>query len=355
MPSGEDVGDAERGVRVARATGQGLFAPAFVLLRGWIDAERGLLDAAEADVEEALESAILTGNLQVAYWSAIAGSRLALARGDVDGALDHGRAAWERIGVIEYSQAGYATADAQLAAGDPEGASATLETFGWVQPALWTLDRLKATEVAVRTLLALCRVDEAEAFARRAPAECGGRRSGVCGAVVALAQAAVLLARDQAADAAATARAGAAAADAGDAALWAARCRTLAGEALAADGRAGEGRAELRRAAAELDSRGAWGYRDAALRALRKLGERPRLASPGAPRGEGGPLAAVTPREREVALLVAEGRTNAQIAAVLHLSERTVEKHVSQVLRKLGLPSRSAVVRLLAAEGAPTR
>ena len=45
---------------------------------------------------------------------------------------------------------------------------------------------------------------------------------------------------------------------------------------------------------------------------------------------------------------MAEGRTNAQIAARLHLSERTVEKHVSSVLAKLGLSSRTEVVRLLA-------
>jgi DNA-binding CsgD family transcriptional regulator len=345
---------AERGVRVARASGQGLFAPAFVCVRGWIDAERGLLDAAEADEEEARESALLSGNVQVAYWTAIALSRIALARGDVEAALGHGRAAWDRIGVIEYSQAGYCVADAQLAAGEPAAAAATLETFGWVQPALWTLDRVKACEVAVRTLLALDRVGEAEALARRAPAECGGRRSGVTGAILALAEAALLLARGRAHEAAAAAQAGAEAGDDGDAALWAARCRILAGEALAAAGEPEAARAALRRAAADLEARGAWGYRDTALRGLRRLGDRPRVGSiAAAARGDGDPLAAVSAREREVALLVAEGRTNAQIAARLHLSERTVEKHVSQALRKLGLSSRSGVVRLLAGEGTP--
>jgi DNA-binding NarL/FixJ family response regulator len=53
-----------------------------------------------------------------------------------------------------------------------------------------------------------------------------------------------------------------------------------------------------------------------------------------------------------VAALVADGQTNAQIALRLHLSESTVEKHVSRVLAKLGLSSRAGVVRLLAHERA---
>ena len=268
---------AERGLRVARRSGQGLYAPAFVLLRGWVDAELGRLDAAEADAEEALESALLSGNLQVAYWSSIVLSRTALARGRIDAALEHGQAAWEKIGIIEYSQAGYAVADARLAAGDPRGALAALEAFGWVQPALWTLDRLKTVDVAVRVLLALGRVDEADAWARRAPAEGGGRRTGVFGAIIAHAHAGVLLAQERRHRRRPASRWRAPPrATTGDAPLWAARCRILAGEALAARGSVEDARGELRQAAAELEAHGAWGYRDAALRALRRLGDRPR-------------------------------------------------------------------------------
>jgi DNA-binding NarL/FixJ family response regulator len=49
-----------------------------------------------------------------------------------------------------------------------------------------------------------------------------------------------------------------------------------------------------------------------------------------------------------VAVLVAGGNTNAQIAARLHLAESTVEKHVSRVLAKLGVGSRAGVIRLFA-------
>ncbi|PZG14032.1 ATP-binding protein [Nonomuraea aridisoli] len=45
-------------------------------------------------------------------------------------------------------------------------------------------------------------------------------------------------------------------------------------------------------------------------------------------------------REREVARLAAAGKTNQEIADVLFLSRRTVESHIANVLRKLGLPSR---------------
>jgi DNA-binding NarL/FixJ family response regulator len=162
----------------------------------------------------------------------------------------------------------------------------------------------------------------------------------------------VLLARGSAAEAAGVALGGAAAADDGLAPLWAGRCRTLAGEALAASGRADEARGELRRAAAELEACGAWGYRDAALRALRRLGDRPRPPAPGR-HAHDGPLGALTPREREVAARVADGHTNAQIAAQLFLSERTVEKPVSSLLAKLGLSTRTGVVRLLAGERSP--
>ncbi len=51
----------------------------------------------------------------------------------------------------------------------------------------------------------------------------------------------------------------------------------------------------------------------------------------------------LTPREQEVAALVAEGLTNAAIARRLVLSERTVENHVAHCLHKLDLPTRSAL------------
>ena len=50
------------------------------------------------------------------------------------------------------------------------------------------------------------------------------------------------------------------------------------------------------------------------------------------------PLEALTPREREVLGLMAEGRSNAAIAEELVVTERAVEKHVTSIFTKLGLP-----------------
>jgi DNA-binding NarL/FixJ family response regulator len=49
------------------------------------------------------------------------------------------------------------------------------------------------------------------------------------------------------------------------------------------------------------------------------------------------PVAALTPREREVLALMAEGRTNAAIARTLYLSEQAVAKHIGSLFGKLGL------------------
>jgi DNA-binding NarL/FixJ family response regulator len=61
--------------------------------------------------------------------------------------------------------------------------------------------------------------------------------------------------------------------------------------------------------------------------------------------GSEGPVVPLTPREEEVVKLIAEAYTNAQIAQILHLAEKTVESHRANVLRKLGMRDRVELVR----------
>jgi DNA-binding CsgD family transcriptional regulator len=81
----------------------------------------------------------------------------------------------------------------------------------------------------------------------------------------------------------------------------------------------------------------------AALATFERLGARPdadraRELLADQPDGASG----LSPREIEVLRLIVDGRTNAEIAAELYLSERTVHRHVSSILTKLGVRSRTA-------------
>ncbi|MEW2069356.1 AAA family ATPase [Streptomyces sp. NPDC007346] len=109
------------------------------------------------------------------------------------------------------------------------------------------------------------------------------------------------------------------------------RCRIASGDATAA-----RHMAEL---AEQFTALGA--TRDAARcrRVLRGNG----VVTPSL-RGRRGYGDQLSPRERDVARLVAIGHTNREIADVLFLSPRTVEQHVAKVLRKLNVASRSQVV-----------
>ncbi|MFD8598145.1 response regulator [Kitasatospora sp. NPDC059646] len=72
----------------------------------------------------------------------------------------------------------------------------------------------------------------------------------------------------------------------------------------------------------------------------RLLAEFARSAPPGGSAAGRRALAALTPRERQVLELLGRGRSNAEIAAALHLGEATVKTHVRRVLDKLGVRDR---------------
>jgi len=72
------------------------------------------------------------------------------------------------------------------------------------------------------------------------------------------------------------------------------------------------------------------------------------LATKTAPPAETGPHTGLTRRELEIARLVADDLTNKQIAAMLFLSQRTVDTHITNILNKLGLGSRVQLGRWIA-------
>ena len=81
---------------------------------------------------------------------------------------------------------------------------------------------------------------------------------------------------------------------------------------------------------------------DAARAAFEELGAAPDVASVDALRGSGGETYGLSARELEVLRLVAAGKSNREIASALVISEHTVARHVQNILRKLGVASRTA-------------
>jgi DNA-binding CsgD family transcriptional regulator len=98
----------------------------------------------------------------------------------------------------------------------------------------------------------------------------------------------------------------------------------------------GGARESLERAAAEFDGMGSPGWAEQARAELARVGGRP-------PRTTG----ELTPAERRVAELAAEGLANKEIARSLFVTVRTVEVHLKHVYAKLGIHSRTQLARRL--------
>lgn len=215
-------------------------------------------------------------------------------------------------------------------------------------PRLRRLNRTAAGSAllaATRAAIAAERLEDAAAWARQA-GEVAGRLDMPATAVRAVrAEGELLLARGDADGAVRLARAAVAEAlrhglrqEQLGADLLAARAQLAAGERDAAVAR-------LQAVAVTASRLGAVAERDEAARALRRAGAR---ISMGAQRAAGAAgRVALTERELAVAELVARGAGNRQVAAELHLSEKTVERHLSHVYAKLGVDSRGELAAAL--------
>jgi LuxR family transcriptional regulator, maltose regulon positive regulatory protein len=129
---------------------------------------------------------------------------------------------------------------------------------------------------------------------------------------------------------------------AGDATFEAARVRLDLAAALKALGRNDQARREIETALTDFQELGAAGETERATALLGGL----RTTKTAPSELAGTPLGDLSARELEVLGLVAMGLTNHEIARRLVLSEHTVNRHVANILRKLGLPSRAAASSL---------
>jgi DNA-binding CsgD family transcriptional regulator len=122
-----------------------------------------------------------------------------------------------------------------------------------------------------------------------------------------------------------------------------ARTELCFGQRLRRSKRVADAREHLRAAAEGFERLRAEPWAERARHELEATGERRRARGP--------ETSELTPRELQVALIVARGATNREAAADLFLTTKTIEFHLGQIYRKLGLRSRTELAHRLASTG----
>ena len=345
---------SDRSLAMAAATGQGQFLP-LLFWGSIIRTARGRLREAAELEEFALEVARVSGLAPALVWNLGAQVLTQTALGDTEAALAAAEEAIQaaRVG----SQAPTFPAmwmrvvygGALLEAGDAARAADAIREGGGGDdlPLMPAGFRPLVFEQLARAALLRGSRDDAHAFAERA-AVCAEEQSVLRLPRVYAARAAAEIALADGDPAGAAERAVEAAPLAGEvgAPIEEAGTRVLAGRALAAAGERDRATAELTRAAEIYEECGALPRRDATDRELGKLGKRVhRRTKRGKLDGSG--IELLTERELEVARLVVDRKTNAQIAAELFLSPKTVETHIRHLFQKLEVSSRVEVARVV--------
>ena len=345
--------DGRPGDRAERAV------PLAYSILGQVRLLRGRLSEAAELLDNAVEGARLSGNVQALAGNLVNRSLTAVAAGDLDLALSTAQENAELTEGLDQSlicAAGVALATALLETGAAGRAvDALLSSSGGDElpliPGVW---RARSLELLTRCWLASGRQPEAARAASLAQRTAERLTLRVARSMADRAHAAVALAVGRPDAAAQHALASVAAADEVGMPVDAALSRILAGRALAQAGQPERAVTELQRAADDLHACGALRYRAAAESELRKLGRHiARRTKPGNRHGSG--IESLTSREREIAQLVVDRRTNREIAETLFLSPKTVETHLRTLFHKLDVSSRDEVARAVERSGTPKR
>jgi DNA-binding CsgD family transcriptional regulator len=340
----------ERGITISQATGQGQFL--LQLREGQANnlARLGRLDEAIAVSEQSIESARLSGSVQglswvlggMCLWQTYAGNlEAAREAGEESIALASGLdpSVLSLVGAFDYAsylvEAGEPVAAIELAIEAAGGGELPRDSPPWVP---------FHCEILTRAHLAAGRQADAEFFAMRAGVAAEELGWSVAKTHAQRARAAALLGAGELEASSAAALESAEIAEGTGARLDAGWARLFAGRALAAAADEERAKSQLREAERTLHECGAVRWRDEATRELRKLGVRVERRPRGGSTEELG-LGSLTVREREIAELVWDRKTNPQIAAELFLSTKTVETHLRNIFRKLDVSSRVEVAR----------
>lgn len=311
-----------------------------------LDLRTGSFARALAAASEVAELAVETGNDYLLACNLAVLTRLAALRGDFVSSSEHARRATEiaeRLGdVLIGAEVTMALAESALALGKPSEAVPLLEPLRRLaeanalgEPGVlpFAHDLIEAYARSGRQAEASSELDRFEALARAVD-----RR---------WARAAVARCRGLLAPPGEIDRHFQSALEAGEAADWSpfqgARTRLLYGERLRRARRRLDARKQLRAAIATFDQLGAAGWSERARTELEATGETIPRRDPTAPEK-------LTPQELQIALQVAEGRTNREAAEALFLSPKTVEFHLTRVYRKLDVNSRAELIRLFVRE-----
>ena len=347
------VAHAERGIAIARAAGDGRLLNPLMLVQNFPFEMQGRLAEATERCETIVEAARLSTSPHELYRALFELGWTRYFAGDLEGAIT----AHEESSRVDPRLAGGTIPNG--GGGPGWGLGVALFEAGQVERGREILLALGAEGVA-RTMpvercfdweslalveLAAGDVAAADGYARRAEEDAARLDLALPAALAGRTRAAVLLAGGDASEAARLALVSAEAASSVGARLQAAFSLSLAGRALAAAGERERAIATLREAEEELDACGSVRVRDEMRRELRALGARHEKRGP-ASQGDSG-LASLTKRELEIALLVTDRKTNPEIATALFLSTKTVESHLRNIFRRLGVASRVEVARVV--------